>query len=84
MDTVNAMEDLRNKILHYEKTYEPMTEKAFAKIRIDTSTMEIQAHKISGHIESTILGYIGSLSLKPHTLYFSRVSIVILCFDRMF
>ena len=74
MDPVKAAEDLRLKIVHYEKTYQPMDgESAYSRIRIDTATMEIRAYKVTGHVETSVLGYLASVSLKPNTLYFSRV-----------
>lgn len=74
MDPIMAAEDLRLKVSHYVRAYEPMDEINYPRITIDTVTMDIHAHKVSGHIESTILGYIGSVATKPHTIYFSRVS----------
>ena len=75
MDAVKAAEDLQLKIEHYKETYEPMDETIYPRIRIDTSTMEIRAYNVTGHVETSVLGYLGSVSLKPHTLYFSRVNI---------
>jgi 6-phosphofructo-2-kinase/fructose-2,6-biphosphatase len=72
MDQAKAAEDLRLKIEHYEKTHQPMDENCYPRIRIDTATMEIRAYKVTGHVETSVLGYLGSVSLKPHTLYFSR------------
>lgn len=72
MDPALAAEDLRLKVDHYVRQYEPMDERNYARIRVDTSTMDIEACKISGHIESSVLGYLGSVTIKPHTLYFSR------------
>lgn len=72
MDPALAAEDLQLKVAHYARSYEPMDEKTYPKIRIDTSTTDIETFKVSGHIESSVLGYLGSITLKPHTLYFSR------------
>ena len=74
MDPEEAMNDLKLKIAHYKLAYQPMDEKNYPRIRIDISTMEIHAHKVTGHLESTVLGFLASIHLKPHTLYFSRVS----------
>ncbi|XP_011505429.1 PREDICTED: 6-phosphofructo-2-kinase/fructose-2,6-bisphosphatase-like [Ceratosolen solmsi marchali] len=71
-DAVKAAKDLRIKIEHFEKIHQPMDEKNYPRIRINTATMEITAYKVTGHIETSILGYLASVSLKPHTLYFSR------------
>lgn len=73
MDPVRAEEDLRLKVAHYIKSYEPMDEKTYPRIRIDTGSMDIETCKVSGHVESNVLGYLGSVTVKPHTLYFSRV-----------
>lgn len=75
MDNAKAMQDLTMKIEHYQKAYQPLNDPSYPKIRINTSTMEIQANKLRGHIEAIILGYLGSVTLKPHTLYFSRVRV---------
>ncbi|XP_393453.3 6-phosphofructo-2-kinase/fructose-2,6-bisphosphatase isoform X1 [Apis mellifera] len=72
MDPVRAEEDLRLKVAHYIKSYEPMDEKTYPRIRIDTGSMDIETCKVSGHVESSVLGYLGSVTVKPHTLYFSR------------
>lgn len=74
VDAVLAAEDLRLKIAFYSRSYEPLDEKIYPKIRIDTATMDIETCKVSGHIETKVLGYLGDISLKSHTLYFSRVS----------
>lgn len=75
MDAAKAAEDLRLKIAHYQKTHQPMDEaEGYPFIRVDTATMAIRACKVNGHVETSVLGYLASVSLKPHTLYFSRVS----------
>lgn len=72
MDPEEAMNDLKLKIAHYKLAYQPMDEKNYPRIKIDTATMDVHAHKVTGHVETTVLGYLGSIHLKPHTLYFSR------------
>ncbi|XP_012340499.1 6-phosphofructo-2-kinase/fructose-2,6-bisphosphatase isoform X2 [Apis florea] len=72
MDPVRAEEDLHLKVAHYIRSYEPMDEKTYPRIRIDTGSMDIETCKVSGHVESSVLGYLGSVMVKPHTLYFSR------------
>ncbi|XP_032685637.1 6-phosphofructo-2-kinase/fructose-2,6-bisphosphatase-like [Odontomachus brunneus] len=71
-DAVLVAEYLSSKIAYYAELYEPMCEKSYPKIKIDTATMDIEACKVSGHIETKVLGYLGDINLKPHTLYFSR------------
>lgn len=73
MDKTTAAEDLRLKVAHYTQAHEPMDEKNWPRITVDTGSLEIKAHKVSGHIETKILGYLGSVRIQPHTLYFSRV-----------
>ncbi|XP_017893458.1 6-phosphofructo-2-kinase/fructose-2,6-bisphosphatase-like isoform X1 [Ceratina calcarata] len=72
MDPKRAEEDLQLKVAHYVRSYEPMDEKIYPRIRIDTATMDIETCKVSGHVETSVLGYLGSIGIKPHTLYFSR------------
>ncbi|XP_023246612.1 6-phosphofructo-2-kinase/fructose-2,6-bisphosphatase-like isoform X2 [Copidosoma floridanum] len=72
MEAQKAAEDLRLKIAHYRKIYQPMDEPGYPRICIDTATMGITAHKVTGHLETSVLGYLASVSFKPHTLYFSR------------
>ncbi|XP_011635866.1 6-phosphofructo-2-kinase/fructose-2,6-bisphosphatase-like [Pogonomyrmex barbatus] len=72
VDASLAMEDLQSKIAFYTELYEPMDDKAYPRIRINTATMDLETCKVSGHIETRVLGYLGDISLKPHTLYFSR------------
>ncbi|XP_014223062.1 6-phosphofructo-2-kinase/fructose-2,6-bisphosphatase-like isoform X1 [Trichogramma pretiosum] len=67
-----GLEELRLKIAYYRQLHQPMDEPYYPRIRLDTASMEMSAIKLSGHIETTVLGYLGGLSLKPHTLYFSR------------
>jgi len=74
VDSTLAAEDLRSKIAFYARSYEPMNERTYPRIRIDTATMDMETCKVSGHIETSVLGYLGDISLKSHTLYFSRVS----------
>ena len=73
MDSITAEEDLRLKIAHYIRSYEPMDEKTYPRIRIDTGSMDIESCNVSGHVETNVLGYLGSVTVEPHTLYFSRV-----------
>lgn len=68
-----ALNDLTLKIAHYKMAYKGMDEKNYPRIKIDTATMNISTHKVAGHVEAMILGYLGSINLRPHTLYFSRV-----------
>ncbi|XP_012238129.1 6-phosphofructo-2-kinase/fructose-2,6-bisphosphatase 1 isoform X1 [Bombus vancouverensis nearcticus] len=72
MDSITAEEDLRLKIAHYIRSYEPMDEKTYPRIRIDTGSMDIESCNVSGHVETNVLGYLGSVTVEPHTLYFSR------------
>ncbi|XP_060823762.1 6-phosphofructo-2-kinase/fructose-2,6-bisphosphatase-like isoform X2 [Bombus pascuorum] len=72
MDSITAEEDLRLKIAHYIRSYEPMDEKTYPRIRIDTGSMNIESCNVSGHVETNVLGYLGSVTVEPHTLYFSR------------
>lgn len=65
---------LCSKIAYYAELYEPMYERFYPRIRVDTATMDIETCQVSGHIETKVLGYLGDINLKPHTLYFSRVS----------
>jgi len=74
MDAALAAEDLRSKIALYSQSYEPIDEKIYPRIKVDTSTMDIETYKVSGHIETNVLGYLADISLRPHTLYLSRVS----------
>jgi 6-phosphofructo-2-kinase/fructose-2,6-biphosphatase len=73
MNILKAVKDLRKKIEYYKKIHQPMNEIHYPRIRINTTTMEITAYKVTGHVESSVLGYLASVFLKPHTLYFSRV-----------
>ncbi|XP_050599611.1 6-phosphofructo-2-kinase/fructose-2,6-bisphosphatase-like isoform X1 [Bombus affinis] len=72
MDSITAEEDLRLKIAHYIRSYEPMDEKTYPRIRIDTGSMDIESCIVSGDVETNVLGYLGSVTVEPHTLYFSR------------
>ena len=72
MDPALAAEDLQLRVSHYLAVYEPLDEKEYARIRMNTVNMSIEAQKISGHVESIVLGYLGSVNAKAHTLYFSR------------
>ncbi|KAG7206708.1 hypothetical protein KM043_000381 [Ampulex compressa] len=72
VDPKLAAENLQLKVAHYARSYEPMDEKNYPRIRIDIGTMSIESCKVSGHIETSVLGYLGSVAVKPHALYFSR------------
>lgn len=74
VDAALAAEDLRSRIAFYAELYEPMNDRTYPRIKINIATMDIETYKVSGHIETRVLGYLGAISLKPHTLYFSRVS----------
>lgn len=77
MKESEALDDLRNKLDHYMRQYEPIdpaTEDT-CYIRVFNGGQSVNAHKLNGQRESAILGYLSNVKPMPQTIYFTRVSL---------
>lgn len=74
MKESEALEDIRNKMDHYVEQYEPINSKTedISYIRVHNGGESVDAHKLSGQREGSILGYLSNIKPMPQTLYFSR------------
>lgn len=71
-----AVDDLRKKLEHYMRQYEPVDASVedIHFVRVENMGETVTAHKVSGQKESGILGYLSGMRTLPQTLYFTRVS----------
>ncbi|XP_063365713.1 6-phosphofructo-2-kinase/fructose-2,6-bisphosphatase-like [Cydia amplana] len=69
-----AVDDLRKKLEHYLRQYEPIEAnlETISFVRVENMGETVTAHKVAGQKESGILGYLSGLRPLPQTLYFTR------------
>lgn len=75
MTEEEAIDDLRKKLEHYMRQYEPIDanlENNLNFVRVENMGEIVTAHKVSGQKESGILGYLSGMRALPQTLYFTR------------
>lgn len=79
MSEEEAVDDLRKKLEHYMRQYEPIDAAAetISFVRVENVGETVTAHKVAGQKESGILGYLSGMRCLPQTLYFTRVSPVL-------
>lgn len=81
MSEEQAVDDLRKKLEHYMRQYEPIDAslETISFVRVENMGETVTAHKVAGQKESGILGYLSGLRPLPQTLYFTRVRILNYC-----
>lgn len=77
MSEEEAVDDLRKKLEHYMRQYEPIDAEleTISFVRVENVGETVTAHRVAGQKESGILGYLSGMRGLPQTLYFTRVSI---------
>lgn len=80
MSGEEAVDDLRKKLEHYMRQYEPIDASLenISFVRVENMGETVTAHKVVGQKESGILGYLSGMRALPQTLYFTRVSVNLL------
>lgn len=75
MSEEDAVDDLRKKMEHYMRQYEPIDAdlETISFVRIENVGETVTAHRVAGQKESGILGYLSGMRGLPQTLYFTRV-----------
>lgn len=76
MSEEEAVDDLKKKLEHYMRQYEPIDEslEGISFVRVENFGEKVTAHRVAGQKESGILGYLSGMRALPQTLYFTRVS----------
>ncbi|GBP28387.1 hypothetical protein EVAR_102959_1 [Eumeta japonica] len=74
MSEEEAVDDLRKKLEHYMRQYEPIdgTVEEISFVRVENMGETVTAHKVYGQKESGILGYLSGMRTSPQVLYFTR------------
>ncbi|KAJ8712203.1 hypothetical protein PYW07_005045 [Mythimna separata] len=74
MSEEDAVDDLRKKMEHYMRQYEPIDAEleTVSFVRIENVGETVTAHRVAGQKESGILGYLSGMRGLPQTLYFTR------------
>ncbi|KPJ04801.1 6-phosphofructo-2-kinase/fructose-2,6-biphosphatase [Papilio xuthus] len=74
MSEEEAVDDLRKKLEHYMRQYEPIDGnlETISFVRVENMGETVTAHKVIGQKESGILGYLSGMRALPQTLYFTR------------
>lgn len=74
MSEEEAVDDLRKKLEHYMRQYEPIDEnlETISFVRVENIGEIVTAHGVAGQKESGILGYLSGMRALPQTLYFTR------------
>lgn len=85
MKRSEALDDLKNKMKHYTRQYEPINavSEEISYIRVENGGESVSAHKLGGPRESMILGFLSNLKPMPQTIYFTRVSIFVYVFNAL-
>lgn len=76
MSEEDAVDDLRKKLEHYMRQYEPIDPSLenISFVRVENMGETVTANKVAGQKEAGILGYLSGMRPLPQTLYFTRVS----------
>jgi hypothetical protein len=71
-----ALDDLKNKMKHYMRQYEPIdpVSEGISYIRVENGGESVSAHKLGGQRESAVLAFLSNVKPMPQTIYFTRVS----------
>ncbi|XP_022121663.2 6-phosphofructo-2-kinase/fructose-2,6-bisphosphatase [Pieris rapae] len=74
MSEEEAVDDLRKKLEHYMRQYEPIdgSVENIGFVRVEDMGEIVTAHKVAGQKESGILGYLSGMRAFPQTIYFTR------------
>ncbi|CAB3253164.1 unnamed protein product [Arctia plantaginis] len=74
MSEEEAVDDLRKKLEHYMRQYEPIDDnlETISFVRVENFGETVTAHRVAGQKESGILGYLSGMRALPQTLYFTR------------
>lgn len=74
MSEEEAVDDLRKKLEHYMRQYEPIDAglESIGFVRVENMGETVTAHKVAGQKESGILGYLSGMRGLPQTIYFTR------------
>ncbi|KAL4710905.1 hypothetical protein ACJJTC_002535 [Scirpophaga incertulas] len=74
MSEEEAVDDLRKKMEHYMRQYEPIDAELedISFVRVENMGETVTAHKVAGQKEAGILGYMSGMRVMPQTLYFTR------------
>ncbi|XP_050549702.1 6-phosphofructo-2-kinase/fructose-2,6-bisphosphatase isoform X1 [Spodoptera frugiperda] len=74
MSEEEAVDDLRKKLEHYMRQYEPIDAEleTISFVRVENVGETVTAHRVAGQKESGILGYLSGMRGLPQTLYFTR------------
>ncbi|KAJ8714940.1 hypothetical protein PYW08_004921 [Mythimna loreyi] len=74
MSEEDAVDDLRKKMEHYMRQYEPIDAEleTISFVRVENVGETVTAHRVAGQKESGILGYLSGMRGLPQTLYFTR------------
>lgn len=76
-DPAVATEDFKQRIKHYEETYETITEKDLTYIKLINVGSQYIINMIRGYLESRIVYYLMNLHTRPKRIWFSRVSFTV-------
>ncbi|GIX96425.1 hypothetical protein CDAR_113981 [Caerostris darwini] len=74
-DVDEALTDFISRIEHYQKVYEPLSEKAenmYSFMQIYNAGQKVFVHRHQGHIQSRIAYYLMNIHINPRSIYFTR------------
>ncbi|KAJ3415760.1 Fructose-2,6-bisphosphatase [Chytridiales sp. JEL 0842] len=76
IDSEAAVQDFIERIHHYEKTYEPITEDEdegrISFVKVINVGDKVIVNKVKGYIQSRIVFFLTNLNITPRSIYFSR------------
>ncbi|KAL7750674.1 Fructose-2,6-bisphosphatase [Sorochytrium milnesiophthora] len=72
MDAFTAAEDFKNRMRHYEKTYETVAEESQSFVKLINVGSIVVINLIKGWLQSRIVYYVMNLHVCPRRIYLSR------------
>ncbi|KAK9719508.1 Fructose-2,6-bisphosphatase [Basidiobolus ranarum] len=71
-DPDKAVEDFKERIAHYEKLYETITEPDLTFIKLVDVGSQVIINRIQGYLQSRIVYFLMNLHISPRSIFFSR------------
>ncbi len=72
VDALAAVRDFRERIAHYERAYEPMSEEGRSFVRLIDVGRRVEMNRVTGGLASQIVFFLTNLHVTPRPLYLMR------------
>eukprot|EP00697_Spironema_sp_BW2_P000159 gnl/Spiro4/10217_TR5430_c0_g1_i1.p1 gnl/Spiro4/10217_TR5430_c0_g1~~gnl/Spiro4/10217_TR5430_c0_g1_i1.p1 ORF type:complete len:602 (+),score=65.35 gnl/Spiro4/10217_TR5430_c0_g1_i1:145-1950(+) len=72
IDAHKAVQDFRERLMHYEAVYETVTDRNLSYMKIFDVGQETVTNRINGYLPSRIAFFLMNLHIQPRTIYLTR------------